>query len=113
MNKLVVPVLGVAVLAVSVGLVFSRVKQSSLEDENRSLRAQLENLTAGRPLGAATVTEAPASERETTDSELIRIRGEITNLRREQQELQKLRIENQTLRAKNESRAQSEFTEIA
>ena len=112
MNKLVVPALVFAVVAVSVGLVFSRVKQSSLEQENKSLREQVENLTAGRPLTPATVTETPAPDRDTTDSELIRLRGEITNLRREQQEVQKLRAENQTLRTQNETRSQP-MSEIA
>ena len=108
MKKLVVPTLVLAVFAVGVGLVFSRVKQSSLEQENQSLREQLENLTAGRPLTPATVTEAPPPERDTTDTELVRLRGEITNLRRDQQELQKLRAENQTLRAQNETRSSSQ-----
>jgi hypothetical protein len=119
MNKLLTPTLALIALALTITLLFSHVKQSNLEEENRSLRKQLENLTADRPLASATTSAsdpstAPNLDRETTDTELVRLRGEVTNLRREKQELEKLRAENQTLRAQNEdlSAKQPRLSEI-
>ena len=111
MNKLIAPVLGLVVAAVSVALLFSHTKQSALEQENTSLRKQLEALTAAQPVSDANPGfDSSSTSRESTDTELVRLRGEITNLRREQQELQKLRAENQTLRTQTQSHSSSQTT---
>lgn len=109
MKTVSVPILATVAIGLVIMLAFSRVTQSNLEEENRGLRKQLEELTAPRDDSQAGSSVVRAAEPlpETAIEELNRLRGEVSNLRAQKQQLEQLRVENETLRARNETTARS------
>lgn len=108
MKRLLLPIFILASISLAIALLFIHTKATNLEEENITLRKRLEDFTAAQPqaLSSSDANAAnDATTRQTTDGELVRLRGEVTQLRRDQQQIEKLRAENHTLRAQNESRA--------
>src|SRR5438105_12057860 len=104
MKKLILSILSILTLvsvSLAIALLFSRLTQTNLEEENAGLRRQIENLTAARDelTTRSSLVRFAEPVPETAAVELARLRGEVTSLRREKAELEKVRAENQTLRA--------------
>jgi hypothetical protein len=96
MKKITIPALCLLSAALAISLFFGRMAAANLLEENRALRAELDQAKQSH----ANTTQTPGRSAENApDPELIRLRGEVTTLRQEKKELENARSEIQTLRA--------------